>query len=313
MSRCLITGGAGFIGSHTAEAFLKKGFEVRIIDDFFMGRRENLASIAKDIEIIEGDIRDLDTVQKSVSGMDKIIHLAARNSVPRSLDDPLSCNDVNITGTLNILLASRDAGVGRVVFSSSSSVYGDNPSLLKKETLEMKPLSPYAASKAMGEYYCRLFSSLYGLETVVLRFFNVFGPRQVPDSPYSAVIPKFIVKMMKGEAPTIFDDGEQQRDFTYIDNTVQGILCACEAGSEASEKVFNCSAGAPISVNTLVAGINKILKKNIRALYAPPRKGDMKNSLGDISLAREILGYNPSVSFEEGLAQTIDSFFHGRT
>lgn len=302
--RYLITGGAGFIGSNLAEELVRRGCLVRVFDNFSTGRRENLADFLDKIEIIEGDLRNYHNVREAVEGVDFVLHQAALPSVPRSVSDPISSNDVNVTGTLNLLHAAKDAKIKRVVFASSSSVYGDSPTLPKREDMVPDPLSPYAVSKLAGEKYCQVFSRIYGLHTVALRYFNVFGPRQNPDSQYSAVIPKFIKAILHGQRPVIFGDGEQSRDFTYISNTVEANILAAEAECPPG-MVMNCAVHQRTNLNELAAMINKILGKNIQPVYEKPRPGDVKHSFADIDLLKKTLNYEPGVLFEEGLRRTI--------
>jgi len=302
--RYLITGGAGFIGSNLTEELVRRGRQVRVFDNFSTGRRENLGDFLDKIEIIEGDLRNYHNVREAVEGMDFVLHQAALPSVPRSVSDPISSNDVNVSGTLNLLHAAKDAKVKRLVFASSSSVYGDSPTLPKHENMVPDPLSPYAVSKLAGEKYCQVFSRIYGLHTVSLRYFNVFGPRQNPDSQYSAVIPKFIKAILFDQRPVIFGDGEQSRDFTYISNTVEANILAAEAECPPG-MVMNCAVHQRTNLNELVEMINKILGKNIQPLYEKPRPGDVKHSFADISLLKKTLNYEPGVLFEEGLRRTI--------
>ena len=310
MDRYLVTGGAGFIGSHIAETLARRGKKVRVLDNFLTGKRENLAGFLGAIELLEGDIRDLETCRRAARGMDCVLHQAALPSVPRSVSDPLTTNGINITGTLNMLVAARDAEVGRFVFASSSSAYGADPRLPKKEGNEGDPLSPYAVGKVAGEHYLRLFSDLYGLKTIALRYFNVFGPRQDPNSQYAAVIPLFITKVLRGESPAVFGDGKQSRDFTYVENVVEANILASEAEVRGSE-VINIACGEGTTVNGLLRSINGLLKTAVPAAYAPERPGDIKHSLADISRARRVLGYAPRVSFVEGLDKTI-AWYKGR-
>jgi nucleoside-diphosphate-sugar epimerase len=305
MTTYLVTGGGGFIGSHLAEALVRKGFRVRILDNFLTGKKENLASVIRDVELIEGDIRDLDVCRQAALGVDHVLHQAALPSVPRSVQDPRLTNDINITGTLNMLLASRDAEARSFVFASSSSVYGDTPELPKTEGKESQPLSPYAASKLAGEKYCQVFSRLFGLRTVALRYFNVFGPRQDPLSQYAAVIPLFITRILRGEAPKIFGDGEQSRDFTYVDNVVEANILASKAEA-LSGAVMNVACGLPMTVNGLAARIGAILGSDIKPVYEGARSGDIRHSFADISLAGKSMGFSPLVPLDEGLARTIE-------
>lgn len=304
----LVTGGAGFIGSNIASELLEKGYSVRILDNFSSGKRENLKGMENDIELIEGDIRSYHIVQDSLKDIDIVLHQAALPSVPRSIKDPITTNDVNINGTLNILEAAVDLKVKRVVYASSSSVYGDNPVLPKVETMIPNPLSPYAVSKLTGEKYCNVFSRIYGLETVCLRYFNVFGPRQDPASQYSAVIPKFIKAINQNKQPVIYGDGEQSRDFTYISNVVQANILAATADCESGISV-NCAVSGQITLNELIREMNKLMNKDIKPVYEGPRAGDIKHSYADVNLAEKTLGYKPVVSFQEGLKKTIESYF----
>ncbi|NIM57641.1 MAG: NAD-dependent epimerase/dehydratase family protein [Candidatus Aminicenantes bacterium] len=304
MSKYLVTGGAGFIGSNIAEELVKRGRPVRIIDNFLTGKKENISSFLDKIELIEGDIRDYDSCSKALDGVDFVLHQAALPSVPRSIEDPLLTTEINIKGTLNILLASREAEVKGFVFASSSSVYGDDPSLPKKEGNVGNPLSPYAVSKLAGEKYCCVFSQIFGLSTVCLRYFNIFGPRQDPSSQYAAVIPNFITRMLKGESPTIFGDGEQSRDFTYVSNVVEANILASEAKGVSGE-VFNIACGEGTTVNSLASSLNEILKEEISPSYDEPRPGDVRHSFADISKARKMLKYEPLVPFGKGLEETI--------
>ncbi len=308
--KALVTGGGGFIGSHIVTRLLEHGHAVRVIDDFSTGRKENLAEAAGRIDLREGDLRDPDVVRGAVEGMDWVFHEAALPSVARSVEDPVSTNAVNVQGTLHVLLAARDAGVRRVVYAASSSAYGDTPTLPKIETMPPSPLSPYALQKYASELYCVMFSRLYGLETVVLRYFNVFGPRQDPASFYSAVIPKFIAQLARGEKPTVFGDGEQSRDFTYIDNVVDANLLAAER-SEPVGEVINVACGGRITLNRLLVDLRDILGVDIPAEYGPPRAGDVRHSLADISKAHRLLGYEPGIGLREGLERTAAFFLPG--
>jgi UDP-N-acetylglucosamine/UDP-N-acetyl-alpha-D-glucosaminouronate 4-epimerase len=302
----LVTGGAGFIGSAIARALLARGDKVRVLDNFFSGKRENLAEVAGDVELIEGDVRDGAAVARACAGVEVVFHEAAIPSVPRSLADPLASNDANITGTLNLLHEAKRAGVRRVVYAASSSAYGDTPTLPKIETMTPAPLSPYAVSKLAGEHYCAVFAGAYGLETVSLRYFNVFGARQDPKSEYAAVIPRFVTAGLVGKGVTIFGDGTQSRDFCYIDNTVEANLAAASApAAGASGRVFNVACGAATSLNDVVKMIGEALGKSIPVTYAQARVGDVKHSLADIAAARSALGYKAAVSFQEGLRRSI--------
>jgi UDP-glucose 4-epimerase len=301
----LVTGGAGFIGSHLVEELLKRNYEVKVLDNFSTGKRENLKEFEKDIELIEGDIRSYHIVEKAVKGIDIILHQAALPSVPRSIKDPITTNEVNVGGTLNILEGAKENKVKRVVFASSSSVYGDTPTLPKSEDMIPNPLSPYAVSKLAGENYCQVYSRIYGIETVILRYFNVFGPRQDPSSQYSAVIPKFIKAIKEDKRPIIYGDGTQSRDFTYVANVVEANILA--ASSEVdSGIIMNCACGGQITLNELVNEINKILKKNIEPIYDEPRIGDIKHSYADIELINRKLNFKPIFNFYEGLKFTVE-------
>ncbi len=302
----LVTGGAGFIGSNIVEALLNKGYNVRVLDNFSTGKRDNLLGYEDDIQLIEGDIRSPNIVQEAVSGIDVILHQAALPSVPRSIKDPITTNAVNISGTLNLLEAAVKSSVQRFVYASSSSVYGDSPELPKKETMNPRPLSPYAVSKLAGEKYCQVFSRIYGLETIGLRYFNVFGKRQDPGSQYSAVIPKFIKQMLNDKQPTIYGDGLQSRDFTFIANIIKANLLAATKDVKES-LILNCACNERINLIELVNKINKNLDKGIEPVFENSRPGDVKHSFADIELAKEKLGYRVEVDFEEGLKQTIDS------
>lgn len=304
MARYLVTGGGGFIGSNLVEALLQKGEYVRVLDNFSTGRRSNLTPFLNDIDLVEGDIRSHHIVAKAVREVDYVLHQAALPSVPRSINDPLTSNEVNVTGTLNLLQASVEARVKRFVFASSSSVYGDTPVSPKDESLTPNPKSPYAVSKLTGEHYCRVFHSLYGLETVCLRYFNVFGPRQDPTSQYSAVIPKFITALKSGVPPTVYGDGEHSRDFTYVANNVAANLLACEAPNVGG-KVFNIACGENFTLNTLLGHLNNLLQVRIQPRYENPRAGDIKMSLAAIDRAKDELRYEPSISFEEGLRRLV--------
>jgi nucleoside-diphosphate-sugar epimerase len=304
MNKYLVTGGAGFIGSHLAEELIKRGEVVRVLDNFLTGKKGNIAHLLDKVKLIEGDIRDLEVCRHAVRGMDFVLHQAALTSVPRSVEDPLLANEINTRGTLNLLLASKETKVERFVFASSSSVYGDDPLFPKKEGKEGKPLSPYAVSKRVGEMYCQVFSQIFGVCTVILRYFNIFGPRQDPLSQYAAAIPIFITRMIRGERPTIFGDGEQSRDFTYVANVVQANILAVEAQGVSGE-IFNIACGRKTTINSLAEKINKLLKKKITPLYTDPRPGDIRHSFADITKAKKMLKYEPKVSFEEGLKETI--------
>lgn len=304
----LVTGGGGFIGSNITRALLAAGQAVRVIDDFSTGRRENLKDLEKDIDLVQGDIREEETVRKAVKGIRFVLHLAAIPSVIRSVQDPVTSNSVNIGGTLNMLLAARDAGVERFVFSSSSSVYGDTPTLPKREDMTPNPKSPYALSKLAGEHYCRIFHDLFGLKAFSLRYFNVFGPRQNPKSQYAAAIPLFIEALRRKKSPTIYGDGGQTRDFTYVDNVVAANLACCTAPAEAAGGIYNVGCGDRISINELVQKLAVILAPDVKPVYDKPRPGDVRDSQADVSQAITRLGWKPTVSLETGLRRTVDWF-----
>ncbi|MGQ9461983.1 MAG: SDR family oxidoreductase [Candidatus Fervidibacter sp.] len=305
----LVTGGAGFIGSHLVDKLVQLGAKVKVLDDFSTGKRENIAHLlGGKLRLIEGSLTDAETVKRAVEGVEVVFHQGALPSVARSVEDPLTTHQVNSTGTLLLLLASRDAGVRRVVFASSSSVYGDMPTLPKREDMTPNPKSPYALSKLVGEHLCRLFWELYGLETVSLRYFNIFGPRQDPASQYAAVIPRFVTALLKGERPVIYGDGEQTRDFTFVENCVQANLLAATKPNVAGE-VFNVGAGVQTSVNDLFRLIRSLIGADeVEPIYVPPRPGDVRHSLAEITKAERLLGYKPVISLEEGLKLTIDWF-----
>jgi UDP-glucose 4-epimerase len=306
---CLVTGGAGFIGSSITRALLDRGDRVRVIDDFSSGKRENLASVIDNtrLEVVEGDIRNAALLARVLDGVEWVFHQAAIPSVQRSVEDPLPSNDVNVNGTLHLLLAARRAGVRRVVYAASSSAYGDSPTLPKREDMATAPLSPYAVAKLAGEHYCRSFFEVYGLETVSLRYFNVFGPRQDPTSLYSAVIPLFITAALRRKPVKIYGDGEQSRDFCFIDNVVSANLLAAEAPG-AGGRMFNVACGEAVSLNQMLALIEQMSGTPIARQHQPPRAGDVRHSLADIQAARTTLGYEPRVSFAEGLRHTYDWF-----
>lgn len=303
--RFVVTGGAGFIGSNTVEELVRRGASVVVLDDLSAGKEENLAEIRNKITFIKGSITDIEVVRKAMHEAKYVLHLAARTSVPRSVKDPIETNRINIDGTLNVLVAARDAKVKRIVFAASSSAYGETPTLPKVETMEPQPISPYGVTKYVGELYAQTFGRCYGLENVCLRYFNIFGPRQDPASPYSGVLAKFCTAFLEDTQAVIFGDGEQTRDFTYVDNAVQANLLACEAPS-ASGKVFNIGVGGRFSLNQTIALLGKISGKSLEVKYDPPRDGDIRDSQADISQAREFLGYDPQVQFEEGLRRTFE-------
>jgi UDP-glucose 4-epimerase len=308
MRESLVTGGAGFIGSHIAQTLVERGERVRILDNFATGRRANLAGFADKITLIEGDLNEPEALRRAVKGVEVIYHEAALPSVPRSVADPIGCNQANVDGTVALLWAAKEAGVRRVVYAASSSAYGDAPQFPRVETIRPEPLSPYAVAKLAGEYYMRAFTECYGLETVSLRYFNVFGPRQDPKSQYAAAVPLFTTAILEDRSPTVFGDGEQSRDFTYVANVVRANLLAADAPSKAAGKVFNVGCGDKVTVNQVIAAINRILGKNVPSVFATPRAGDVKHSHADISLARELLGFEPVVSFDDGLKQTVEYF-----
>jgi nucleoside-diphosphate-sugar epimerase len=303
---CLVTGGAGFIGSALARALLARGDRVRVIDNFFSGKRENLAEVAKDVDLVEGDIRDEAALARALSGVELVFHQAAIPSVPRSLADPIGSHDANATGTLRVLAAAKKAGVRRVVYAASSSAYGDTPTLPKVEAMRPMPLSPYAVSKLAGEHYCQVYAGAFGLETVSLRYFNVFGPRQDPKSEYAAVIPRFVTAALAGQGVTIYGDGTTSRDFCFIDNTVEANLAAATvAPGGVSGQVFNVACGAATSLNDVVRLVAEIVGHQVPITYAPGRVGDVKHSLADVTAARARLGYRGAISFAEGLQRTV--------
>lgn len=301
--RYLVTGGAGFIGSHVVDDLLRRGHSVAVLDDLSTGHEHNLAAVRAEVELVIGSICDPAALLKAVRGTDYVIHLAARTSVPRSVKEPLETNRVNVEGTLRVLLAARDAGVRRVVLSASSSVYGETAVLPKKESMPPCPISPYGVSKLAGELYAQVFTRVYGLETVSLRYFNVFGPRQDPSSPYAGVLSRFLLAAREGNQPVIFGDGEQSRDFTYVENVVDATLRACQAEG-ATGRVFNVGAGGRVTLNQVVRELERIVQRRLEPRYDPPRTGDILHSQADISLAHNVLGYEPRVSWEEGLRRT---------
>jgi nucleoside-diphosphate-sugar epimerase len=300
----LVTGGAGFIGSHMVEELVRRGESVRVLDNLLTGRRENLSTVDGKVEFHLGDIRDLEAIRPVFAGVDYVIHLAALASVARSIEDPATTTMVNINGTLHVLLAARDARSKRVVMAATAAAYGDDPTLPRVETQMPQPLSPYALSKLAGEYYGQIFQRLFDLDCVALRYFNIFGPRQDPQSPYTGVLSKFIVAYLRGETPTIFGDGEQSRDFTFVTNVVDATLRACLA-PQAAGKVINVGTGRSTTLNQTITTLNRIMGAQVTPHYAPPRAGDVRHSTADISLARATLGYEPLVPFEEGLRRTV--------
>src|SRR5213596_3598307 len=305
--RYLVTGGAGFIGSNTVDELVRRGETVIVLDDLSSGKEDNLAEVRSKISIIKGSITDLEAVRKAVQSADYVIHLAARTSVPRSVKDPIDTNKINVEGTLNVLVAARDAKVKRVVFAASSSAYGETPTLPKVETMQPQPISPYGVTKYVGELYGAAFLKCYGLETVCLRYFNIFGPRQDPSSPYSGVLAKFITQMLRGEQPTIFGDGGQSRDFTYVDNAVEANLLACKApANQVAGGVFNIASGHRADLNQTFRLLKTLIGYTGDVKYAPERAGDVKHSLADITRAEKHLGYKAKVEFEAGLSRTIE-------
>src|SRR5436309_6218638 len=305
MAVYVVTGGADFVGSHIVEELLRRGENVKVVDNFSTGKRQNVQVFNSKAEIIEADIADAKNLTEFLQGADYVIHQAAIPSVPKSILDPLKSHRANVNGTLNVLLACRQAGVKRVVYASSSSLYGDSPTLPKHEGMMPNPLSPYGAQKLFGEMYCRVFTKAYGLETVSLRYFNVFGPRQDTTSQYSGVLALFIPAILEGRRPTIYGDGLQSRDFTYVQNVVEANLLACTTPGVAGD-AFNIACGDRITVNSMVQQINNITGKNIVAIYTDPRHGDINHSVADITKDREKLAYNPQITFEEGLRRTIE-------
>jgi UDP-glucose 4-epimerase len=308
MANYLVTGGAGFIGSNLVEALASQGHAVRVLDNFSTGKRENLADQAGQIDLVEGDLTVLDDVRAAVRDIDTVFHLGAIPSVPRSIEDPLGSNDSNVNATLHVLVAARDAAVRRVVFASSSSIYGDqDEEIAKVETMRAQPISPYGVAKMAAEQYCQVFYLAYGLETVSLRYFNVFGPRQDPQSMYAAVVPKFITALLDGRPPTIYGDGEQTRDFTYVGNVVAAnVLAATAPAGQVAGQVFNIAAGRQTSLNTLIDMLQEITGQAVTPVYDDPRPGDIKHSLADISKAHRQMGYEPPISFLEGLRLTVE-------
>ncbi len=303
--RYLVTGGAGFIGSNTVDELVRRGHSVVVLDDLSSGKEDNLAEVRNKITFIKGSITDIEVVRKAMHEAEYVLHLGARTSVPRSVKDPIETNKINIDGTLNVLVAAKELKVKRVVFAASSSAYGETPTLPKVETMQPQPISPYGVTKFVGELYGQTFGRCYGLENVALRYFNIFGSRQDPSSPYSGVLAKFCTAFLEDTPPVVFGDGEQTRDFTHVENAVQANLLACEAPN-VSGKVFNVGVGGRVSLNEVLRELGKITGKTLEAKYEPPREGDIRDSQADISQAREFLGYSPQVSFEEGLARTFE-------
>ena len=304
----LVTGGSGFIGSHIAQALVERGHSVRVLDNLSTGRLSNLDDLAGKADWRQGDVRDRQAVAQAVSGVRCVLHVAALPSVARSVQDPLGSNETNVTGTLNVLLAARDAGVERFVFSSSSSVYGDTPVLPKQEDMPPRPLSPYAAQKLMGEQYVRLFHSLYGMKTFALRYFNVYGPRQNPDSPYAAAIPRFIRCLKEGRPPVVYGDGKQTRDFTFVRDVVAANLACVTAGSDAAGQAMNIAGGHRVSILELIAALQRIMGTRISLSMEAARTGDVRDSLGDVTRAARLIGWRPETTLDKGLAETVRSF-----
>jgi nucleoside-diphosphate-sugar epimerase len=310
--RYLVTGGAGFIGSNTVDELVRRGHSVVVLDDLSSGKEDNLAEIRNKITFIKGSITDIEVVRKAMYEAEYVLHLAARTSVPRSVKDPIETNKINIDGTLNVLVAAKELKVKRVVFAASSSAYGETPTLPKVETMQPQPISPYGVTKFVGELYGQTFGRCYGLENVALRYFNIFGPRQDPSSPYSGVLAKFCTAFLEDAQPLVFGDGEQTRDFTYVENAVQANLLACEAPN-VSGRVFNVGVGGRVSLNGVLRELAKITGKTLEAKYDPPRDGDIRDSQADISQAKEFLGYDPQVTFEDGLARTFEWYRETQT
>jgi nucleoside-diphosphate-sugar epimerase len=305
MDKFLVTGGAGFIGSNICRKLISQGCFVRVVDNLLTGKKSNLSGMVDKIEFIEADMGDSAVAAKAMEGIDVVLHQGALPSVPRSVDDPAATHRHCVDATFTLLLAARDAKVKRFVYAASSSAYGDTPALPKVETMPVNPLSPYAAAKLMGEYYCSVFYKVFGLETISLRYFNVFGPQQDPTSQYAAAIPAFVTSILKNKPPTIYGDGEQSRDFTYVDNVVEANLLA--AGVKKTEgQVVNIACGEAITVNAIIKMINEITGKSVRPVYAPTRKGDVKHSLADITAAKKLLGFQPVISFKDGLRKAIN-------
>ncbi len=305
MDKFLVTGGAGFIGSSICRKLVSQGCFVRVVDNLLTGKKSNLADIIDKIEFIEADMGDSQVAQAAAKGIDVVLHQGALPSVPLSIDDPASTHKHCVDATFTLLLAARDAGVKRFVYAASSSAYGDAPTSPKVETMPTRPLSPYAVGKLVGEYYCSVFSGVFGLETVALRYFNVFGPHQDPKSQYAAAIPAFVTHILKDEPPTIYGDGEQSRDFTYIDNVVNANLLAARA-KKTNGEVINIACGQAVTINQIIAMINELLGRNVKPIYTDSRAGDVKHSLADITAAQNLIGFRPKVSFSEGLQLAID-------
>jgi len=305
MSLFLVTGGAGFVGSHLVEGLINRGKSVRVLDNFATGKRKNLEHLSGKFELIEGDIRKPEDCRKATAGVSVVLHEAAIPSVPKSVADPGLSHSSNVDGTFNMLMAARDAGVRRFVYAASSSAYGDTTVSPKHEQIVPNPKSPYAVAKLVGEYYCRSFYECFKLQTISLRYFNVFGPRQDPASQYAAAIPAFVTAILENRRPTVYSDGEQSRDFTYIENVVEANLLAAGA-PETHGEVVNCACGDSVTINAIIRRINELLGKSVEPVYAPPRPGDVRDSLADVRRAREVIGYVPKVRFDQGLQSAID-------
>jgi len=312
VSMFLVTGGAGFIGSHLVEGLIKRGKAVRVIDNFSSGKRKNIEPILDAIELIEGDIRNIDDCTKACAGVDVVLHEAAIPSVPKSVEDPDACHGANVDGTFNMLQAARGAGVKRFVYAASSSAYGDTETSPKHENILPQPKSPYAVAKLVGEYYCRAFYECFALQAVCLRYFNVFGPRQDPKSQYAAAIPAFVTAIIRDRPPTVFGDGEQSRDFTYIENVIEANLLASDA-DETHGEAINIACGQAVTINAIIARVNDLLGKDISANYTDPRPGDVRHSLADVSLAEKVIGYKPRVHFDEGLNLAINWYIENES
>jgi len=309
MEKYLVTGGAGFIGSNLCRRLVADGCFVRVVDNLLTGKRSNLVPIIDKIEFVEADMGEPEVARSAMKGIDAVLHQGALPSVPRSVDEPALAHRHCVDATFTLLLAARDAGVKRFVYAASSAAYGDTPTLPKVETMPPNPLSPYAVGKLVGEYYCSVFSSVFGLETISLRYFNVFGPHQDPTSQYAAAIPAFVTAILQDRPPTVYGDGQQSRDFTYIDNVVEANLLAARA-KETHGEVVNVACGEAVTVNAIIDTINELLGKNVRPVYAPVRPGDVKHSLADITAARKLIGFKPVVLFREGLEKSIDWYRH---
>jgi len=305
MATYLVTGGAGFIGTHLVRALVARGERVRVLDNFITGLRQNLEPLVERIQLLEGSVDDSSRVEQAMEGVDYVLHQAALGSVPRSVDDPPATHAANLTGTLVLLDAARRARVHRFVYASSSSVYGDSAQLPKVETMPLLPLSPYAVTKLGGELYCKVFHQIYGLETVSLRYFNVFGPGQRPDSEYAAVLPRFMAAALQGEPPVIYGDGRQSRDFTYVDNVIQANLLSCTASASAAGEAFNIACGESVTLLDLLREMGALTGRSLEPRFEPVRKGDVKDSLASIQKASDLLGYRPDISFREGLRRTL--------